>query len=420
MALIKNINFSFDLLNDLCDGIPTIFFSFVNPEIYKYMLDNHFNLIENTKDDEGNIFLHYIIAKFKTFKIYLKHEKFDRKFFYVKNNMGLTPISTATNSIHKFKFIINKSFFDKEMFGDFILASACSDGNIKVVKYILDNNLYSVNDTKFIFEACDNIRIFKLITKSKMFCDEMLVVKDDDLNVICHAFCNNTNVFKYILGQSWCNQSLVNTIGENLSNCFRHMKKINNLKILLNSSFMNTSFINVCKNILIKSLKYNGIFSFMTKYCNKIMFEELSDQNQNILMLAVRYKPKLISKIMNHRFFDISMLNQMDENGLNTIDYCCKYNPKYISEFIKYDFCYDKISNFINKNKNKLRLSDKYLLEYIKNMSKINNNECPICYNEGIDVVFNNCGHELCCKCFKKIDKCPMCRSKIKTFRIKM
>ena len=37
--------------------------------------------------------------------------------------------------------------------------------------------------------------------------------------------------------------------------------------------------------------------------------------------------------------------------------------------------------------------------------------ECTVCFEEGQDFMFYNCGHKLCTPCYHKIDNCPLCQS---------
>ena len=39
--------------------------------------------------------------------------------------------------------------------------------------------------------------------------------------------------------------------------------------------------------------------------------------------------------------------------------------------------------------------------------------ECPICFQEIIELSITGCGHKYCNECFKKIDTCAICRKKI-------
>ena len=38
--------------------------------------------------------------------------------------------------------------------------------------------------------------------------------------------------------------------------------------------------------------------------------------------------------------------------------------------------------------------------------------ECPICY-DGANYVISKCRHNICCKCFPKINECPLCRQNL-------
>ena len=41
-------------------------------------------------------------------------------------------------------------------------------------------------------------------------------------------------------------------------------------------------------------------------------------------------------------------------------------------------------------------------------------NDCRVCIVEKRAVVFNSCGHAVCCKgCAKKVPDCPVCRVRV-------
>jgi hypothetical protein len=57
--------------------------------------------------------------------------------------------------------------------------------------------------------------------------------------------------------------------------------------------------------------------------------------------------------------------------------------------------------------------------------SKHTNNDddqCTICYDNGDDIIFNDCKHKVCTNCYKKIltNRCPFCRIKITSYKVKI
>ena len=42
----------------------------------------------------------------------------------------------------------------------------------------------------------------------------------------------------------------------------------------------------------------------------------------------------------------------------------------------------------------------------------VDDNECVVCFDNGIDTIFRDCGHiALCHGCATQLDKCPICRA---------
>jgi len=61
-----------------------------------------------------------------------------------------------------------------------------------------------------------------------------------------------------------------------------------------------------------------------------------------------------------------------------------------------------------------------YLATPAAGVSPNKQTECAVCFEKGVDAVFDPCGHMVCCvDCSKKFEECPVCRSVInKTIKV--
>jgi hypothetical protein len=421
--ILKNKTVNKSLYQEITEHY--ILLSLRNPKILKYILQNHFDDIVNIFDEDGQNFMFDVCSNMHAFDVFMKSDKFHVKYFSQTDKRGCLPIDVSIDSYKTFEHIIKQPFFTKDLISDSILSDICHISSIKSFECLLDNGLfrtemlYIEKDENCLFSSISSYKMLKTFCESNIFNEKLIETQCDDMNIVTYSFlyCIDANVFKYILDQKWCTQKLVNQISENFDTYIKNIDDVTSMRILMNSKFMNNTFISSCKNLVSKSVKNKKVLKFLIKNSTKDMLQEKNDKEQNILMLVCKFNPKLISHIIKHKFFDNSMINDKDINGFDCLDYVIKYNSTHVDTFIKYNKLFSKRIDEYMVNKTSLNINQKCLTKYI-DLEKNIEEKCLICFDEGTDIKLKPCGHNMCSLCFLRINKCPYCRSIIKTFDI--
>lgn len=168
---------------------------------------------------------------------------------------------------------------------------------------------------------------------------------------------------------------------------------LDNLNYELNA---NKIIIRITDKFDLKNIFYLYKILFMRNITNYIF-----DENKNIKYLDYFYK---MEKQENK-------INVKDLINIYRIKYDVTNKEKGLFEILQND---DKVFDFF----------DSLGLSFYKNINKNSNDICPICMDKmNENVCQTECGHEFCIGCLSlslmNSNKCPLCRGKIKTNKIK-
>lgn len=213
----------------------------------------------------------------------------------------------------------------------------------------------------------------------------------------------------------------------------------NSIKLLLETDKIN---LRKCNGIL-QYNNYNCYANFLQIACryNESSVRELINIKQNLenyftdiyidndnnilfnaLKLALIYEPNTFELILNSKYGNIKLLNDMSEiceenNCIIEIinkqmaSYLKLTNSKYFNESL---YNHPKYGNLLDKFDDMLTITrmDEKILKY-KDIAcdEYYSNICSICYSNEERIIFVPCSHKSCITCASRLGTCPQCRS---------
>lgn len=280
----------------------------------------------------------------------------------------------------------------------------------------LENNILFLNLSK------NNIITIKnndLINLTNLLClklnfNKIKNIEDNSLNYnLQELILSNNNINDIIINNIFLNNNNYNIELKHLNLSKNFIYSINRLNFenIINLSYLNLSFNNInyvdddsftCLiNLKELYLNNNKLNKFNLSNFKNLIYISLS--NNNIADININSLPSIKSIDLEHNNISSINIKKIFDKNINLIELNLKENPLY---------------DFIMKN------------DIICNCHFCNNicKECPICLNEyDIYYKFIYCNHITCFNCIKillndninsfkeinKIDKCPICRSKL-------
>jgi hypothetical protein len=296
-------------------------------------------------------------------------------------------------------------------------------------KHVTDKILYD-NNIPIILVNCLNTekyqKCFEYLLNNKK-CVNYLNHSDYEINVFIQTLCKNEVMAKQIINSKYFNKKTLNCHNPSNWNC-----------LMLSCVYSPT----VTKDIL--------------KYCDEKYLLQTTDNNYNCLMIASEYFNNSAIDIIDNNIGIEQLLKKKNTNGHNAFNRACHFNnTDIIKKILTLDISFNIISPInindlielimtnkcadifiecnrtdINELKNillnktnqslfkKLALNNSLNDIDINNINEmiVNNSidqECSICYDKKISLVFNPCGHMACNICSLKIDKCHLCKEYI-------